>query len=109
MQDPHAPFSLEYQPVRVSGDWLPENFSVDAYWNGVSWNGFLVPLFTLASALQLCESMPALEYVASDSSFLLSDEHGAVSIQGRPHRVGGATLILYGIGDSWCWRDAECG
>ncbi|QBY56390.1 hypothetical protein [Cupriavidus oxalaticus] len=107
MQDLHVFASLEYRPVRVAGDWLPDDFAVDAYWNGVGWNGFVVPLFTLASAQQLCKSMPTLEFVASDSSFLLSEGHDAVSIQGKPYRVGGAELMLYAIGDSWCWRHAE--
>ncbi|WP_439673132.1 hypothetical protein [Cupriavidus necator] len=64
MQDLHAFAPLEYRPVRVAADWLPDDFTVDAYWNGVGWNGFVVPLFTLASAQQLCKSMPTLEFVA---------------------------------------------
>ncbi|MCY1197501.1 hypothetical protein D9M68_152340 [compost metagenome] len=107
MQDPRAFDVLEYRPIRVAGDWLPDDFAVDAYWNGVSWNGFVVPLLTLASAQQLCKSMPTLEFVERDQSFLLSEEHGVVSIEGRPYCVGGVSLNLYAIGDSWCWRHAE--
>ncbi len=107
MQDPNVVSPLEYQPVRVSGDWLPDDFAVDAYWNGVRWNGFLVPLFTLASALQLCESMPTLEFAASDSSFLLRDEYGATFIHGRLYIIGMESLLLYAIGDGWCWHLVE--
>lgn len=113
MQTPNlSDNQVEYRSVRVAGAWLPDGLAIDAYWSGLRWNGFVTPLFTLAGARMLCEHMASLQYVDSDGSFLLTDEHGTTPISPNPHIVGGEALQLYGIGDSWCWslvEDADAG
>ncbi len=96
-----------YRFVRVTGDWLPDDLAIDAYWSGLRWNGFVTPLFTLAAARILCEHVPCLEYVERDASFLLTDEYGTTRTTSKSYIVGGEALQLYGVGDSWCWRLVE--
>ena len=94
--------------VRVTCDGLPEGFSVKAFWNGMRWNGFVTPLFTLEAAKTLCAVLPELSYDAQRHALLYVDVPAdALShkwIHPTQHVIEGNSVELFLIGDSWCWE-----
>lgn len=98
-----------YRAIKVSGDWLPEDVSFDAYTDGTFWNGFETPEFTLEVGQAIAGVSPGLTYDAASDAFLFSDEENAPGE--APERFTGHTIVVngqdvrvYGIGSwGWCW------
>jgi len=98
--------------VRVTCEGLPDDFSVDAYWDGSLWNHFVTPLFTLEGGKHLCDALPGeLSYDASRHAFRYQDKHAdepeVLWIHPRTHQIGNELVELFVLGDSWCWELAE--
>lgn len=104
--------SLNQQLVRVTCEGLPDDFSVDAYWDGSHWNHFLAPLFTLEGGKQLCAVLPEeLSYDASRHAFRYEDKHAdepeVLWVHPRTYRIDNELVELFVLGDSWCWELAD--
>jgi hypothetical protein len=94
--------------VRFTADWLPAEMSVEGYTNGMRWNGWGMPMFTLEEAQRLIPYMPGLEHDASTDSFVMrseSDEPGQHEVfAAETITVDDQAVKVYAIGaGSWCW------
>lgn len=113
---PQERFRETYKPAvtpairkaRFTADWLPADMSVEGFTNGMRWNGWGMPMFTLEEAQRLIEHMPGLEYDPATDSFLIKqadddpDQHEVYA--GETITVDGQTVKVYALGaGSWCW------
>ncbi|AQV99432.1 hypothetical protein BJN34_36780 (plasmid) [Cupriavidus necator] len=96
-----------YRRIFVTGNWLPDNTAVGAYWNGTMWNGFPVPMFTREDGDGLCAVMPNLVYVERRQAFLFDEDQQVEWYRPSIAVVDGKEQHLYAIGDSWCWQFAD--
>ncbi|QYY33669.1 hypothetical protein K2O51_30955 (plasmid) [Cupriavidus pinatubonensis] len=80
-----------------------EGWSVPAYWDGRTWNGWVVPRFTLQSMRELARHAgPLVEN--SDGTFTRTDEGADVeTISPVPTDIDGTTIALY-TPDGWCFQ-----
>lgn len=101
----HEPAALPDQRlVEVTGEWLPEGTRLEAYWNGEYWNGWVTPLFPLASVHRIVDLMPGIDYnQAEDAVLILNgteiDKSHPISIT-----VNGEAVAAYVVGDGFCWE-----
>lgn len=96
--------------ARFTADWLPADMSVEGFSNGMRWNGWGMPMFTLEEAQRLIPYMPGLEHDASTDSFVMkseNDEPGQHEVfAAETITVDGQSVKVYAIGaGSWCWGD----
>ena len=97
---------LDFSLVTVGAEWLPSDLKIQAYSNGLLWNGWVMPYFTIEDARKLLDFMPNLRYDQSRDAFICTQEdqaeeevYGAVNVQ-----LGGLPLTTYAIGAGyWCW------
>ncbi|WP_020201337.1 hypothetical protein [Cupriavidus sp. WS] len=100
---------LVFRRVYVTGDWLPDDFAIGAYWDGALWNGFPVPLFSLEDGMALCAAMPSLAFDEVAQVFRMEDGEDQLWCPQVARVIDGRAVDLYLIGDSWCWQLAEAG
>lgn len=94
--------------TRFTADWLPADMSVEGFTNGMRWNGWGMPMFTLEEAQRLIPYMPGLEHDASTDSFVMKSENDEPgqheTFAAQTITVDGQTVKVYAIGaGSWCW------
>lgn len=100
--------TLAFRKARFTADWLPAEMSVEGFANGMHWNGWGMPKFTLQEAQRHIPHMPGLEFDVATDSFVMKQEddepgqHGTFA--GETITVDGETVRVYAIGaGSWCW------
>lgn len=98
--------------ARFTADWLPDDVSVEGFTNGMRWNGWGMPMFTLEAAQALIPHMPGLEHDAATDSFVMKqpdDEPGEHEVfTAQTINVDGKDIKVYAIGaGSWCWDPAH--
>ncbi len=108
MESPTAPLN-EYVLSAVTAEWLPGHVTAPAYTNGQHWNGWAMPLFTLAAAKQLLQHMPELHYDEPTDAFVVDphdDNEETIERYGAEYlTVAGERVKVYAIGaGSWCWE-----
>lgn len=99
-----------FGPIQVTGDWLPDGMVLDAFGNGLRWNGWAMPHFTYEEALKLLEPCGNIRYDEAEDAFI-------ATIEGYPEGedeevfksvtldVDGQPVKTYPIGArSWCWE-----
>lgn len=97
-----------FKQVRVSGDWMPDDTSLEAYSTGQRWNGWAMPYFTLENGKRVMEFIPDLRYVEQEDAFFWhlegtdsedDERYGPTTIT-----VDGVQVKTYALGaGSWCW------
>ncbi len=93
---------MQWRVVNVTLDGC-EGWAVPAYWDGRTWNGWVVPRFTLQGMRELARHAgPLVEN--SDDTFTRTDE-GAdqETISPVATNVDGPTFALY-TPDGWCFQ-----
>ena len=96
----------------VTADWLPEDFTVPAYFNDRRWNGWVMPYFTYNSAMKLVPHMPGLRYDPKNDEFVMEQEDGEeASVERFTFEflyVAKESVKVYAIGaGSWCWEQTR--
>ncbi len=94
----------EFQKTWVTSDWFPDGMKLQAYSQGLRWNGWVMPWFELDAAKTLLEHIPELRWNADGDLFKLVGGEDHEIWSGKDVQVGDQTLRLYPIGaGSWCW------
>jgi hypothetical protein len=100
---------FDFKQVVVSGEWFPLGFVVDAYANGMSWNGWAKPLFTFESAMKILAVSPNLRYDAVLDAFIAKNDCGYDDESDEIYEslwlpYLGSDIKVYPVGTgSWCW------
>lgn len=98
-----------WRACKIGADWL--DFDVDAWTEGVRWNGWAVPYFELPAAFDLLKSMPDLRFNFEKNCFEnpdYSEGEGVLSIyESRMITVDGRDIRVYDIGSGeYSWEES---
>lgn len=98
---------LKFMPIKVSGDWMEEGAAFPAYSNGLRWNGWVQPLFTLETAQSMIAHHSDLSYDAEKDRFVCTPANEEpYEFVAQDIEVEGQVLKVYGIGAGfWCWDE----
>lgn len=110
---PHGTFHDEMKPaafpyyrlIKVTGDWwehYPEFQPIEAYGNGRCWNGWAVPYFHLAGAMEVARRLPRV--VEFDPATLTVTVHGQ-TVKPETITINSIQTMVWQIGDGWCWDE----
>jgi hypothetical protein len=99
-----------WHQIWVDSDWMET--PLKAWTTGERWNGWAMPCFELAEALEVQKSIPELLWHPEDDAFSWKPEgwdegDGPNIFKGHLIEVDGKHIKVYKLGDGWCWNHGE--
>ncbi|MGT2455672.1 hypothetical protein ACU4GI_21630 [Cupriavidus basilensis] len=99
-----VPAASDNRLVEVTAEWLPDGTKIKAYWNGCYWNGWVTPLFPLASVDQLSDLIPGIDYNDAENAVAILRETDIEKSYPLTITVDGKPVTVYVVGDGFCWE-----